>query len=131
MPKKGNGLDERLSKWAEMHFKNELPDSSAYEMHELAEDYRNWKTSSKDGEDKLRDLIVSDALRLLKRKTGSLNVDPLLKEDLKAMLKNEDPYEAIRRMADELILARRIAVAMKQARDQKSPNKEKPTQEVA
>jgi CRISPR-associated protein Cmr2 len=131
MPKKGNGLDERLSKWAEMHFKNELPDSCAYEMHELAEDYRNWKTSSKDGEDKLRDLIVSDALRLLKRKTGGLNVGPLLKEDLRAMLKNADPYEAIRRMADELILARRIAVAMKQARDQKSPKKEKPTQEVA
>ena len=129
-PKGEMGLDERLRKWAEMHCKGDIPDSVAYEMHKLAEDYGNWKISSEDGEDKLRDLIVSDALRLLKRKTGGMRVDPLSKEDLKAMMKDSDPYEAISRMAAELILARRIAIAMKQARGQRSLNNGTSTPEM-
>ena len=131
LPEKANGLDERLRKWAKMHCENKLPDSAAYEMRELAEDYKDWKTSSKDEEDKLRDLIASDALRLLKRKTGILEQDQFQKEDLKGMLMNAEPYQAISRMASELILARRIAVAMKQAGDKKSPKQARQTQEVA
>ncbi|MEI6104001.1 MAG: type III-B CRISPR-associated protein Cas10/Cmr2 [Methanothrix sp.] len=131
LPEKANGLDERLRKWAKMHCENKLPDSAAYEMRELAEDYKDWKTSSKDEEDKLRDLIASDALRLLKRKTGILGPAQLQKEDLKGMLMNAEPYQAISRMASELILARRIAVAMKQAGDEKSPKQVRQTQEVA
>ena len=57
-------------------------------------------------------------------------MDPLSKEDLKAMMKDSDPYEAISRMAAELILARRIAIAMKQARGQRSLNNGTSTPEM-
>lgn len=119
-PKGGNGLDERLRKWAEMHCKGEIPDSAAYEMHELAEDYSNWKRSAKDV-DKLSDLIISDVLRLLKRKSAGMSTDLISKEDLQSMLTSTEPYEAISRMASELILARRIAQAMNQASGRKNP----------
>lgn len=108
------GLDERLLKWAEMHCKDELPDSAAYDMHELAEDYKNWDISS-DEKDKLRQLIAADILRLLRRKRGGGNIELLKKEEIEALLSGADPYEAVRRLADEMILARRLAAAMRQA----------------
>lgn len=129
--KKGEkGLDERLHKWAEMHCLGVIPDSAAYEMYQLAEVYRNWKISSKDDKDKLRELIASDAMRLLKKKTGGLDKQPILKEDLMAALEITDPYEAISRMAAELILARRIAAAMIQAKGKGSLNIGTPAQEM-
>jgi len=128
-PKGGNGLDERLRKWAEMHCKGEIPDSAAYEMHELAEDYSNWKISAKDV-DKLSDLIISDVLRLLKRKSAGMSTDLISKEDLQSMLTSTEPYEAISRMASELILARRIAQAMNQASGRKNPKEVSSASEV-
>jgi CRISPR-associated protein Cmr2 len=129
-PKGNNGLDERLQKWANMHCKDELPDSIAYEMHELAEDYKDWNTSSKDDEDKLRDLIAADASRLLQRKKGKAKSETFTREDIKSTLKDVNPYEAISRLAAELILARRLAAAMKQAKGRKSQSNEQPRQEV-
>lgn len=128
-PKGGNGLDERLSKWAEMHCRSEIPDSAAYEMHELAEDYSNWKISGKDA-DRLSDLIISDVLRLLKRKSAGMSTDLISREDLQSMLTSTEPYEAISRMASELILARRIAQAMNQASGRKNPKEVSSASEV-
>jgi CRISPR-associated protein Cmr2 len=129
-PKGKKGLDERIQKWAKMHCQNELPDSVAYEMHDLAEDYRNWNTSSIEEENKLRNLIVSDALRLLRRKYPGMKTEPITRGDIAAVLKNEDPYAAISKMASELIIARRLAAAIKQAQGKKSKNNDQMIQEV-
>ncbi|MFB3764602.1 MAG: type III-B CRISPR-associated protein Cas10/Cmr2 [Methanotrichaceae archaeon] len=129
-PKDKKGLDKRLLNWAEMHSNNLLPDSIAYEMHELAEDYRDWGTSSNDEKEKLRDLIAADALRLIYRKKGKAKLPILTKDDIKDMLNELDPYEAINKLASELILARRIAAAMKQAKGRKSQSNEEPYQEA-
>ena len=121
------GLDERLLIWAEMHCKDELPDSAAYGMHELAEDYRDWDISSEDEKDKLSGLIAADAMRLLKRKKGGASIEHLKTEDLDALLKSEDPHEAICKLAKEMIMARRLAAAIRQANGkncEKSRNKE-------
>jgi len=129
-PKRKKGLDERLQKWAKMHCRNELPDSIAYEMHNLAEDYNNWTTTSNEEENKLRNLIVSDALRLLKRKNPGMKTEPIKREDIEAVLKDEDPYTAISKMASELIIARRLAAAIKQAQGRKLQNNDQTIQEV-
>lgn len=110
------GLDERLLKWAEMHCTNVLPDSVAYGMHELAEDYRNWDISSKEMERELPNLIAADIMRLLKRKKGGAATDSLKKENIEALLKAGDPREAVVRLADEMVLARRLGGALKQAK---------------
>jgi beta-lactamase class A len=112
-----------------MHCRSEIPDSAAYEMHELAEDYSNWKISGKDA-DRLSDLIISDVLRLLKRKSAGMSTDLISREDLQSMLTSTEPYEAISRMASELILARRIAQAMNQASGRKNPKEVSSASEV-
>ena len=128
---KGNkGLDERLQIWAEMHCMDELPDSATYEMHELAEDYKSGDASSEDEKEKLRHLIVADALRLLQRKKGKTKSDLLTRENIEAMLTGANPYEAISGLAAELILARRLATAMKQAKGRKPQINEQLHQEV-
>ena len=177
-PKGKDGLDERLLAWAEMHSSNELPDSAAYDMHELAEDYKKWDVSSgekkKEREDLIRNyatqlfklmeiqsnvepsdslarenaksdilelaeychknwdvsseekknnlgtLIAADILRLLKRKKVSSESDEALKREIREKIerlrKGVNSYESASRMANEIILARRLANAMRQAK---------------
>jgi hypothetical protein len=103
-----------------------LPDSAAYDMHELAEDYKNWKETSKE---ELEKLIMADSWRLLKRKkAGSITSKVLKRGDIEDLLAGVTSYEKIRRRADELILARQIATAMEQAK--RNNQKEKATNEV-
>lgn len=176
------GLDERLLIWAEMHCDDELPDSVAYDMHELAEDYRNWDISSEEKKTerehliadyaiqllnqemhcnevlpdgtkrdafelaeycyknwdnsseekkrKLEKIIAADSLRLLKRKKASSKSEEALKiEKIERLRKGVDSYEAVRRLADEIILARRLANAMRQAKGKSCPKAQ--TQKVA
>lgn len=169
-----DGLDERLLTWAKMLCKDELPDSAAYDLHELAEDYKNWDIlsldkvkekedlinacstqlsklkemngdedqldssarenaerdslelaeycykpwdiSSKEKKDKLGVLLSADIIRLLKRKKAGSDAEEALKiEKLDRLRKGVDSYETASRMADEIILARRLASAMRQA----------------
>lgn len=110
------GLDERLLRWAEMHCKDELPDSAAYGMHELAEDYADWDVSSEGEKNKIRGLIAADVMRLLKRRSSGTDIEYLKKEDIEALLQEKDPCEAIGNLAKEMIMARRFAAAIRQAR---------------
>jgi hypothetical protein len=116
--KDDNSLDKRLLKWAKMYDDEELPDRAAYDLHELAEDYRNWKTSADEDRTNLGSIIHDDALRLLKRKRAGNSKEVLKDEvikDFKNMLKGIETYEGINRLANELIIARRISSSMKQA----------------
>ncbi len=107
-------LDKRLLKWAEMHYMDMLPDGAAYDMHELAEDYRNWKGTTKD---QLENLIIADCWRLLKRKkAGSISSETLKLDNIKDLLAGVGSYEKIKMRSDELILSRQIKDAMKQAK---------------
>jgi len=107
-------LDKRLLKWAEMHCMDMLPDGAAYDMHELAEDYRDWKGTTKA---QLENLIIADCWRLLKRKkAGSTSSEALKLDHIRDLLAGVDSYEKIKMRSDELILSRQIASAMKQAK---------------
>lgn len=107
-------LDKRLLKWAEMHCMDMLPDGAAYDMHELAEDYKDWKGTTKA---QLESLIIADSWRLLKRKkAGSISSEALKLDHIKDLLAGVDSYEKIKMRSDELILSRQIASAMKKAK---------------
>jgi len=125
--KDDNCLDKRLLKWAKMYDDEELPDRAAYDLHELAEDYRNWKTSTDKERMNLGRIIRDDALRLLKRKRASHGKEFLKDEvisDFKNMLNGIESYEGICKLANELIIARRISSSMKQANRGARKNKE-------
>src|SRR5690606_954313 len=103
-----------LLKWAEMHYKDMLPDGAAYDMHELAEDYRDWKGTTKA---QLEKLIIADCWRLLNRKkAGSTSSEALKLDHIEYLLAGVDSYEKIKMRSDELILSRQIASAMKQSK---------------
>lgn len=116
--KNDNSLDKRLLKWAKMYDDEELPDRAAYDLNELAEDYRNWKASTDEEQTNLGSIIHDDALRLLKRKRSGHGKEFLkdeVIEDFKIMLKGIESYEGISKLANELIIARRISSSIKQA----------------
>ena len=87
-----NGLDERLMNWTKMHLNDELPDKAAYDLHELAKDYKNWEGVSKE---ELSKLIAKDALRLLKRKKSGRDGKNLSEGMIMSLLKDVDSYEKI------------------------------------
>jgi hypothetical protein len=66
----------------------------------------------------LASIIHDDALRLLKRKRSGHGKEFLKDEvirDFRNLLKGIESYEGISRLANELIIARRISSSMKQA----------------
>jgi CRISPR-associated protein Cmr2 len=104
-------LDRKLDKWANMHLNDELPDKAAYEVRELARVYGNWNEIKKED---LKDLIKADAARILKRKSpGGAEDKKINPKDLDFMLDGLDSCKKIRHLADELILARKLAEVMK------------------
>ena len=104
-------LDKKLDKWANMHLNNELPDKAAYEMRELARVYGNWSEIKKED---LENLIKADAERILKRKSpGGAKDKKINPKGLDFMLDGLDSCKKVRHLADELILARKLAEVMK------------------
>jgi CRISPR-associated protein Cmr2 len=108
------GLDERLSNWARMHYEEKLPDKAAYDIRELAKDYRGWKGIT--GKE-LGKLIAADAKRLLRRKKAGGDGKSLTQDQIDGLLNCVDSYETIRGLADQLILARKLAGAMRQSEE--------------
>ena len=120
------GLDQRLLKWAAMHREDTLSDQAVYGLRQLALDYANWPKNQQTDE-----VIEKDIARLFKRKKAdgkSLDTD-FFQGELDACFHaaEHDPVEVhqghhagILRLANEWIIARKIAAVMKQAQDKKA-----------
>lgn len=118
---KEESLDGRLREWARLHQHGGIPDGFAYELKTLVRDYEHWGGDV----DSLCDALTQDALRLLSRKGKSVGVESvkaLLASELKAAGDAKALCAAASRIADEVILARRLAEALRQA----APPKPKP-----
>jgi len=104
-----DGLDARLDLWAEMYRADKFPDGAAYDLRQLAEDYRSWE--------KIPDtLLREDTLRLLKRKRVEGGAKALDEEDINKILKGITTFDGLIRRAEELVLARKIAAVSGKAR---------------
>jgi len=112
---KGVPVDERLDHWAGLFLEGKFPDGAAYDMRQLAEDYRGWKLVPGD-------LLEKDVRRLLKRKRVSED-EVIDEKEIRALLAGVTSYSLLVKRADELILARKIAESAIQAQ----PKKEKGT----
>lgn len=97
-----NGLDERLKSWTEMHLDDRLPDKAAYDLRQLAEDYRGWGGIS-------HDFLIKDVKRLLKRKRAGQGTKEINSVDLNELMDDVKSYDDLIRRSKELVLARRIA----------------------
>ena len=100
-----DGFIERLEGWSTLHVNNEIGDKAGYDLRHLAEEYRGWSESL------FQRAFTDDAARLLKRKKGTQEA----LEKLKALLGPLKTPDEARACAEELIAARRIAAATRQA----------------
>jgi len=105
-----HGLDERLSEWVKMHLEEKFPDKAAYDMRQLAEDYRDWAGVSQE-------LLSKDMKRLLKRKRTGPEADEIHKDDIEKLMKNVSSHEDLCRLARELVLTRSIAEVKRLTRE--------------
>ena len=105
-----NGLDERLAEWVRMHQEDKFPDKAAYDLRQLAEDYRDWAGVSKD-------LLSKDVERLLRRKRAGRGSTEISRDDIDKLMKDVNSHEDLCRRAGELVLARTIADVRKQTRE--------------
>lgn len=97
-----NGLDERLKAWAEMHRRNELPDKAAYDLWQLAEEYKGWAEVS-------HETLEKDVIRLLKRKRIGYGTGRISDNDIGKLMRDVRSLEDLIRRAKELVVARSIA----------------------
>jgi CRISPR-associated protein Cmr2 len=97
-----SGPDERLEQWSEMFGNRMISSKAAYDVRELAQDYKNWPDGSAAGE-----TIQRDALRLLSRKELSQEGRNLLQRNLKSVTSCQELND----LADELLIAHSIASA--------------------
>lgn len=110
---KGTSIDLRIDNWVSLFRTGKIPDGGAYELRQLAEDYRGWKTIPDD-------LLDKDIRRLLNRKRtdGDKKISG---EEIEKLVAGVTSYDLFVRRADELILARKIAESAMQADTQQNP----------
>jgi hypothetical protein len=99
-----DGLDERLKQWTDAYLDQSLSRKAAYDLRQLALEYKSWDSHL------FRRAFPDDAARALHGKLASAEMIARIKTLL-------DPLETPRAAAsavNELIVARRLAVAVRQ-----------------
>lgn len=114
------GLDERMEKWVKMYLDDTFPDKAAYELRQLAEVYRGWEHPP----DPLH--IQKDVRRLLARKRPGEGSSAIKEQDIKYLEEEALSYDCLCRLAEELVLARRIAENQRQALGKTLPGRTQP-----
>jgi len=101
-----DGLDKRLNDWVGMYRADKFPDGAAYDLRRLADDYRGWEKEKIPEE-----LLLGDIGRLLKRKRTEGGTKALDEEDIETVKRGVTTFDDLALRAEELVLARKIAVA--------------------
>jgi CRISPR-associated protein Cmr2 len=103
-------LDWRLEFWAGCFAKGEIPSKFPYELRESAKFYNEWKTK-----DTLGEAMKVDVLRIFGRKEVRLSGKE--KESVTAYIEEtiEGSRQSIERLADELLIAQWIGMALEAA----------------
>jgi CRISPR-associated protein Cmr2 len=102
-----------LLRWAEIYMKGELSSKAAYDLIEIARDYKGWEEKSVPPE-----LLRSDTLRMFKRKRskeGPLSEEVM--QRIEQLLNHIDNANDLEMLAKKLIIAQHIAESKKQARE--------------
>lgn len=107
-----DSLDYRLAEFAECLTVREMPHGFATDLHQLAMVYDDWPCELAEA------AIPGDTVRLLARKQQQ---GTAATEHLRQLVaRRAHDAASLRRLADELLVARHIAVAMRQAKGEAS-----------
>jgi CRISPR-associated protein Cmr2 len=99
--------DERLSRYAELILAEAIPSKLPYDLRKLADVYQDWPT------DTMPQALRQDVLRVIcdkQPRSGRLHIPELAR-----ILQTVTNASALHRFAEELLVARQLATALRQA----------------
>jgi CRISPR/Cas system-associated protein Cas10 (large subunit of type III CRISPR-Cas system) len=113
-------LDERLLRWAGMHLNEQISDKTVYDLRMLARDYASWPDTVETDK-----AIEKDIQRLLSRKQadGHKPDTAAFAQDIERCFQrnrdesHRDYHPGVMQLAEEWLIARRLAKVMRQARE--------------
>jgi len=126
MPRNGAGFDllggvelcQRLGHWAQFAYEDVLADAFGYQLKQVQRRYGLWPNSDAHCVELRLQALGLELQRLLKRRKGNAQTSKQLADATDAVLAvhRDSPEAAITQLAHELILARRIAESMRDAK---------------
>ncbi len=105
----GNGLNGRVRQYADWFLAGAVSNRTPYELSRLADVYRGWPDATQ-----ARDAMQRDAVRVIDRKRPSGIRSEMAQVRSSVQTQVQTP-EDLRHLADELLIARQIAVALRQS----------------
>jgi CRISPR-associated protein Cmr2 len=111
-------LNDRLNLFAGFHERDEVPDGAAYELRRLAEDFKDFDAAHK------AEAYRKEAARILSRKRSKRSTEEIKQDVQKNLLHRlstdrQKPEDAMRALADELIVAKLFVNPFKSKGDTK------------
>jgi len=113
LPGVAGTLSERVMRWTKLHADNQIPDKLAYDLRNLSTVYENWPAKLESDRKTLAGAIQQDSLRMIKKKQHGMSKSA--SQTITVLLREADCAMRMRRLADEIIIARRISTALCQA----------------
>ncbi|MBE3518910.1 MAG: type III-B CRISPR-associated protein Cas10/Cmr2 [Firmicutes bacterium] len=114
-------LDRRLEWFAFLHQADALPDGAAYELRDLAMQFKDSQGETKSSENvkQVKEVLKFEVERIISRKRQRHGLEPIAGETLNKLLTEirnalsdgEEPAQVIGQIADEIIIAREFAKA--------------------
>jgi CRISPR-associated protein Cmr2 len=105
-------LDRRLVTYTGLHRKEQIPDSAAYDLRELARLLDGAEDSQRQA---LTDLVRKEAERILLRKQPERGTKGKIEPDILSSLLKDLDESPVNEIADSLIVARLLAQAAEEA----------------
>lgn len=107
--------DERLTRYAELIRVEAIPSKLPYDLRKLADHYKGWRSVTADEMRDTAEAMQGDMLRVIRDKQprSGRNYMPEIERIVKAFAKSEE----LERFTEQLLVARQIATALKQAGD--------------
>jgi CRISPR-associated protein Cmr2 len=108
-------LDKRLTRFAGWFLARVVSNRTPYELHRLAELYDDWPATT------LKDAIQRDAFRVIEKKRPGGEKTEEMQEIRAAVNDRVNNAADLRGLAAELLIARQLAVALRQSGGGKKP----------
>jgi CRISPR-associated protein Cmr2 len=110
-----DSLDKRLEKYARWFLGGAVSNRTPYELHRLANLYDDWPDAT------LKDAIQRDAFRVIEKKRPGGEKTEEMQEIRLAVESHVNNADDLRDLAAELLIARQLAVALRQSGGGKKP----------
>ena len=105
--------DVRIQNYAELMIAHAIPGGFAYELHQLIDLYASWQAADDAPKSKQLDALRKDTIRVIRDKQPKAGKKYM--KEIETLVTGISSIDGFRQFARELLVARQIEVALKQA----------------